>query len=185
MTWNSLKQHILRGAGRVIIWNLRKFLWVPSSVQFSHSVVSNSLWPHALQPAQLLCPSPTPGACSNSCPSSQWCHPTISSSVIPFFFCLQSFPASGSFWMSQFFSSGAQNIGASASVLPIERLLLNRERHRESWPPEERNSIQGQWRGLITQSFCVTKFNWSKKETEKVSDIDIRRGQKECPPASL
>ena len=61
--------------------------------------------------------------------------------------------------MSQFFASGGQNIGVSASVLPIERLLLNRERHRESWPPEERNSIQGQWRGLITQSFCVTKFN--------------------------
>ena len=113
-----------------------------------------------LQPAQLLCPSPTPRACSNSCPLSQWCHLTISSSVIPFSLCLQSFPASGSFWMRQFFSSGAQNIGASASasVLPIERLFLSHERHRDSWPPEERNSIQGQWRGLITQSFCVIKF---------------------------
>ena len=64
------------------------------SVQFSCSVVSDSLWPHGLQPARLPCPSPTPGACSNSCPLSQWCHLTFSSSVVPFFFCLQSFPAS-------------------------------------------------------------------------------------------
>ena len=69
-------------------------------VQFSHSVVSDSLWSHGLQHARLPCPSPTPGACSNSCPSSQWCYPTISSSVIPFSFCLQSFPASGSFPVS-------------------------------------------------------------------------------------
>jgi len=84
--------------------------------QFSHSVISNSLQPQGLQHARLPCPSPTPGACSNSCPSSQWCHPTISSSVIPFSSCLQSFPASGSFPMSQFFSSGGQSIGASASA---------------------------------------------------------------------
>ena len=75
-------------------------------VQFSHSVVSNSLRPHGLQQARLPCPSPTPGPCSNSCPSSQWCHPTISSSVVPFSSSLQSFPASGSFPMSQFFASG-------------------------------------------------------------------------------
>ena len=67
------------------------------SVQFSCSVVSDSLWPHGLQHARLSCPSPTSGACSNSCSSSRWCHPTISSSVIPFSACLQSFPASGSF----------------------------------------------------------------------------------------
>ena len=72
-----------------------------SSVQFSHSVVSNSLWPHGLQHAKLPCPSPTPRAYSNSCPLSQWCHPTISSSVFLFSSCLQSFPASGSFPMSQ------------------------------------------------------------------------------------
>ena len=89
-------------------------------VQFSCSVVSDSLWPHGLQHARLPCPSPTPRTYSNSCPSSRWCHPTISSSVIPFSSCLQSFPASGSFPMSQFFASGAQSIGASASasVLP-------------------------------------------------------------------
>ena len=92
-----------------------------SSVQFSHSVVSNSLWPHGLQHARPRCPSPTPRAYSNSCPSSWWCHPTISSSVIPFFSCLQSFPASGSFPRSQFFTSSGQSIGvsASASVLPM------------------------------------------------------------------
>ena len=86
------------------------------SVQFSHSVMSNSLRPHGLQHARLPCPSPTPGTCSNSCPLSQWCHPTISCSVIPFSSCLQSFPASGSFPMSQFFASGGQSIGVSASV---------------------------------------------------------------------
>ena len=91
------------------------------SVQFSHSVVSDSLWPHGLQHARLPCLSPTPGASSNSCPSSQWCHPTISSSVIPLSSCLQSFPALGSFPISQFFTSGGQSIGvsASASVLPM------------------------------------------------------------------
>ena len=87
-------------------------------VQFSSSVMSNSLWLHGQQHARLPCPSPTPRACSNSRPSSQWCHPTISSSVIPFFSCLQSLPASGSFPMSQFFTSGGQNIGASASAFP-------------------------------------------------------------------
>ena len=77
--------------------------------------MSDFLWPHGLQHARLPCPSPSPRLCSNSCPLSQWCHPTISSSVIPFF-CLQSFPASGPFLMSQLFASGGQNIGASASV---------------------------------------------------------------------
>ena len=79
-----------------------------SSVQFSHSVVSSSLWPNGLQHASLTCPSPTPRAYSNSCPLSQWCHPTISSSVIPFFSRLQPFPASGSFPMSQFFTQVAK-----------------------------------------------------------------------------
>ena len=82
-----------------------------SSVQFRCSVVSDSLRPHGLRHARPPCPSPTPGACSNSCPSSQWCHPTISSSVIPFYSHLQSSPASGSFPMSQFFTSGGQSIG--------------------------------------------------------------------------
>ena len=92
-----------------------------SSVQFSHSVVFHSLWSHGLQHIRLSCPSPTPGACLNSCPSSRWCHPTISSSAVLFSSCLHSFPASGSLPMSQFFTSGGQSIGisASASVLPM------------------------------------------------------------------
>ena len=82
----------------------------------SCSVVSSSLWPYGLQHARLPCPSPTPEACSNSCPLSQWCHPSISSSVIPFSSCPQSFPASGSFSMWWLFATGGQNIGASASA---------------------------------------------------------------------
>ena len=87
-----------------------------SSFWFSHSVVYDSLWPSGLQHTRLPCPSPTPRAYSKSCPLSRWCHPTVSSSVIPFSSCLQSFPASGSFPMSQFFTSGGQNIGVSASA---------------------------------------------------------------------
>ena len=89
--------------------------------QFSPSVVSDSLWPHGLQHARLSCPSPTPGVYSNSCPLSRWCHPIISSSVVPSSSCLQSFPIPRSFPMCQFFTSGGQSIGvsASASVLPM------------------------------------------------------------------
>ena len=90
-----------------------------SLVQFSCSVMSDSLWPHELQHARPPCPSPTPRACSNSCPLSRWCHPTISSSVIPFFSCLQSFLSSGGFQLSQLFPSGGQSTGDSASVLPM------------------------------------------------------------------
>ena len=91
------------------------------SFQFCRSVVSDSLRPHGLQHARPPCPSPTPGVYTNSCPLSRWCHPTISSSIFPFSSRLQSFPASGSFPMSQFFASGCQSIGASASasVLPL------------------------------------------------------------------
>ena len=91
------------------------------SVQFSRSVMSKSLWPHGLQHDRPPCPSPTPGVYSNSCPLSWWCHPTISSSVVPFSSRLQCFPASGSFPLSQFFALGDQIIGVSAlaSVLPM------------------------------------------------------------------
>ena len=89
------------------------------------SVVSDSLWPRGLQHARLPCPSPTPGACSNSCPSSRWCHPTISSSVIPFSYCLQSFPASGSFPISWLFASDSQSIGASASATVFPMNIQN------------------------------------------------------------
>ena len=89
--------------------------------QFSDSVMSDSLRPYGLQHARPPCPSPTPGVYSNSCPLSWWCHPTISSSGVPFSSSLQSFPASGSFQMSELFASGGQSIGlsASASALPM------------------------------------------------------------------
>ena len=93
-----------------------------SSVQFCCSVVSDSLQPNGLRHARLPCPSATPGACSNSCPLSWWCHLTISYSVIPFSSGLQSFPASRSFLMSQFFASGGQSIGVSATA---SVLLMN------------------------------------------------------------
>jgi len=115
-------------------------------VQFSHSVMSNSLWPHGLQHTRLPCSSPPPGACSNSCPFSRWCHPTISSSDVPFSSCLQSFLASGSFPMSQSFASGGQSIGASASasVKPLE-------------VPLEGTSPSNEYSGLI--SFRIDWFD--------------------------
>ena len=113
-------------------WSLANLQWTrymslrlmtTSFISFKHMVVvqTNSLPPYGLQHTRLPCPSSSSGACSNSCPSSWWCHPTISSSVISFSSCPQSFPASGSFPMSQFFASSGQNIGASASesVLPM------------------------------------------------------------------
>ena len=110
-------QFLLPVVLKCISW---EWVWF-SSVEFSCSVVSDSLWPHGLHHARLSRPSLSPRVCSNSCPLSRWCHPTISSSAVPFSSCLQSFPASGSFPMSQFFESGDQSIGvsASASVLPM------------------------------------------------------------------
>ena len=99
-------------------WNSILIRW---SVQLSCSVMSDYLWPHGLQHTRSPCPSPAPGVYPNSHPLSRWCHPTISSFVVPFSSRLQSFPASGSFPLSQFFTSGGQSIGVSAStsVLPI------------------------------------------------------------------
>ena len=104
----------------LLVYKHKKFN-MASSVEFSCSLVSDSLRLHGLQHARLPCPSPAPGVYSNSCPLSRWCHPTISSSVVPFSLCLQSFPGSGSFQMSQFFATGGQNIrvSPSASVLPM------------------------------------------------------------------
>ena len=92
------------------------FKFLMHSVQFSCSVMSDFLRPHGPQHARPCCPSPTPGAHPNPCPLSRWCHPTISSPVVCFSSCPQSFPASGSFQISQFFASGGQNIGVSASL---------------------------------------------------------------------
>ena len=113
--------------------------WVFSSVQFSRSVMSNFLWPHELQHARPPCPSPTPGVHPNPSPLSRWCRPSISSSVVPFSSCPQSFPASGSVPMSQLFESGGQSIGVSAStsVLP---------KNTQDWSPLG-------WTGWISLQF--------------------------------
>ena len=130
-------------------WSIPKSDWLyfcsqrwRSSIQFSRSGVSDSLQPHELQHARSPCPKPTPGAYPNSCPLSRWCHPTISSSVVPIFSCPQSFPTSGSFQMSQLFASGGQSIGVSAStpVLPM---------NIQDWSPLELNGwISLQSKGL-------------------------------------
>jgi len=114
---------------RVSPWNFIAYYSKPNLIitssmsvsQFRPSVVSDSLWPHKLQHARPPCPSPTPGVHPNPCPLSPWCHPAISFSIVPFFSCPQSLPASGSFQMSQHFASGSQSIGvlASTSVLPM------------------------------------------------------------------
>ena len=110
------------------------------SVQFSHSVVSNSLQLHGLHHTRPPCPSPMPGVYWNSCPLSRWCHPTISSSVIPFSSHLPFFPASGSFPMSQFLTSGGQSIGTSVSVLPM---------NIQGWFPLGRTG----WISLLSKGF--------------------------------
>ena len=100
-----------------VCWGLKEWGLLPfTSVQFSRSVMSDSLRPHETQHARPPCPSPTPRVHPNPCPLSQWCHPTFSSSVVPFSSCLQSFPESGSFKMSQLFASGGWSIGVSAST---------------------------------------------------------------------
>ena len=116
---------------------------------FSHSVMSNSLRLHGLQQNSLPCPSPSPWVCSNSCPLSWWCHPTISSSVIPFSSCLQSLPASGSFLMSQLFASGGQRIGASVSALSMNI--------QDCFPLELTGLISLQFKGLSKVFSNTTK----------------------------
>ena len=140
LSWNSLAFSMIQQM--LAIWSLiplsfLKPAWPSSSsVQFSHSVVSNSLRPHESQHARPPCPSPTPRVYSNSCPSSQWWHPAISSSFIPFSSCSQSLPPSESFPVSQLFESGRQSIGVSAlaSVLPV---------NTQDWSPLE-------WTGWIS-----------------------------------
>ena len=135
-------------------WNKESVSWghmVSVSVQFSHSVVSSSLRPHGLQHARLPCPSPTPRACSNSYLLSRWCHPTISSCVVPFSSCLQSFPSSESFTMNQFFTSGGQSIeaSASASVLPM---------NIQDWFPLGLTGLY--CLSLLQQIFPTQESNW-------------------------
>ena len=128
-------------------------LLVKRSVQFSRSVVSHSLWPHESQHARPPCPSPTPGVYSDSCPSSRWCHPAISSSVIPFSSCPQSLPVSGTFPMSQLFAWRGQSFGASdsASVLPM---------NTQDWSPLG-------WTGWISLQFMGLSRVFSNTTVQK------------------
>ena len=119
MNISSLKPHDNITSTPILEGNFKRTVQPAHLLLFSRSFVSIALFPHGLQHARLPCPSPTLTVCSNSCPLSHWCHPTTSSSVVPFSSCLQSFPASGSFLTSQVFASGGWSIGASASVFPM------------------------------------------------------------------
>ena len=146
------------------------------SVQFSHSVMSDSLWLHEPQHARPPCPSPTPRAHPNPCPLSQWCHPTISSSVIPLS-CPQSFPASGSFPMSQLFTSGDQSIGVSAStsVLPM---------NTQDWSPLEWTgwiSLQPKWLSRVFSNTTVQKHQFFGTQLSSQSNSHIHTWLLEKP----
>ena len=148
-----------------------------SSVQFSRSVVSDSLWPHELQHARPPCPSPTSGDHSDSRPSSPWCHPAISSSVVPFCSCPQSLPASGSFLMSQLFAWGGQNIGvsASASVLPM---------NTQGWSPLEWTvciSLQHKGLSRVFSNTTVQKHQFFSAQLSSQSDSHIHTWPLEKP----
>ena len=147
------------------------------SVQFSRSVVSDSLWPHELQHARPPCPPPTPGVRPNPCPLSRWCHPTISSSVIPFSSHPQSFPASGSLQMSQLFTSGGQSIGvsASASVLPM---------NTQDWSPLGWTgwiSLQSQGLSRVFSSTTVQQHQFFGAQLSSLSSSHIHTWPMEKP----
>ena len=148
-----------------------------SLVQFSHSVVSNSLWPHESQYARPPCPSPTPRVHSNSRPSSRWCHPAISSSVIPFSSCPQSLPASESFPMSQLFTWGGQSTGVSAlaSVLP---------KNIQYWSPLEWNgwiSLQSKGLSRVFSNTTVRKHQFFGAQPSSQSNSHIHTWLLEKP----
>ena len=138
---------------------------VQNSVQFSSSVVYDPLRPHEPQHARPPCLSPTPGVYTNSCPLSQWCHPTISSSVVRFSSCTQSFPPSGSFQMSQLFTSGGQSIGVSAStwVLPMNTQYASKFGRLNSGhrPRKGQFSFQSQRKAIPKNALTTTQLNSS------------------------
>ena len=145
--------------------------------QFSRSVVSDSLQPHEPQHGRPSCPSSAPGVYSNSCPLSWWCHPTISSSVVPFSSCLQSFPASGSFQMSQLFAWGGQSIGvsASASVLPM---------NTQDWSPLGRTgwiSLQSKRLSRVFSNTTVQKHQFFSAQLSLWSNSHIHTQPLEKP----
>ena len=151
------------------------------SVQFSHSVVSNSLRPHELQHARLPCPSPTPRVHLDSCASSRWCHPAISFSVIPFSSCLQSLPASESFPMSQLFAWGGQSIGvlAVASVLP---------KNTQDWSPLEWTgwiSLQSKGLSRVFSNTTIHKHQFFDIQLSSQSNFHIYTWPLFCPIMAL
>ena len=151
--------------------NLRKGckLWWGNLVQFSLSVMSDSLWPHELQHARPRCPSPTPRVYSNSRPSSRWCHPAISSSVVPFFSCPQSLSASESFPMSQLFAWGGQSTGASASTSFLPK-------KSQSWSPSEwtgRISLQSKGLSRVFSNTTVQKHQFFGAQPSSQSNSHI------------
>ena len=151
--------------------------WVYPLVQFSRSVVSDSLWPHASQHARPPCPSQTPGVYSNSCPSSWWCQPAISSSVIPFSSCPQSLQASGSFPVSQLFPSGGQSIGVSAStsVLPM---------NTQDWSPlgcTRWISLQSKGLSRVFSNIIVQKHQFFSTQLSSQSNCHIHTRPLEKP----
>ena len=148
-----------------------------SSVQFSRSVVSDSLWPHESQHARPPCPSPTPRVLSNSCPLSRWCHPAISSSLFPFSSCPQSFPASESFPMSQLFAWGGQSTGASAlaSFLP---------KKSQGWSPSEWTgwiSLQSKGLSRVFSNTTVQKHHFFSTQLSSQSNSHIHTWPQEKP----
>ena len=147
------------------------------SVQFSRSVMSNSLWPHELQHARPPSPSPTPRVHPNPCPLSQWCHPTISSSVVPFSSCPQYSPASGSFQMSQLFTWGGQSIGVSAStsVLPV---------NTQDWSPLRWTgwiSLKSKGLSRVFSNTTVQKHQFFGAQLSWQSNSHIHRWPQEKP----
>ena len=148
-----------------------------SSVQFSHSVLSDSLWPHESQDARPLCPSPTPGVHPNSCPLSWWCHPAISSSVVPFSFCPQSLPASESFPMSQLFAWHGQStrVSALASFLP---------KKSQGWSPSEWTgwiSLQSKGLSGVFSNIAVQKHQFFSAQRSSQSNSHIHTWPLEKP----
>ena len=147
------------------------------SVQFSCSVMSNSLQPHGLQHTRIPCPSSTPRVCSNSDPSSQWCHPTISSSAVPFSSCFQYFPASGTLPMSQLFTSGGQSTGvfALASFPP---------KKSQGWSPSEWTgwiSLQSKGLSRVFSNTTVQKHQFFSTQPSSQSNSHIHTWPLEKP----
>ena len=155
---------------------------IQTSVPYSHSVMSGSSRPHESQHARPPCPSPTPRIYSNPCPSSQWCHPAISSSVVPFSSCPQSLPESGSFQMSQLLASGGQSVGvsASASVLPM---------NTQDWSPlgwTDWISLQSKGLSRVFSSSIVQKLSIKRKSSPENRIIyTIQASKKKLYPASM